>query len=121
MNAYPRLNDETRRQARLTMVKVRTAIEQGDKPWSELQQHLAIHLIRFLAYGTTSKQLVRKITHVITDEHVSFPETDGQFAIMGCKETDQYVGLWPWQQLLIERSFQEACQSTDAPVSSSAS
>lgn len=113
MSASSPMNDENRRRANLMTIKVREAVANSDRPWTELEQLRAIHLIRFLVWGTPSKLLVRKIRHVISEEHSYADTADGDVVRISYVETDQYVGLQFEQQKLIERTFQEVCERAD--------
>ena len=111
MKAGYKVTAETRRRALLTTQKVRQAIADSVTPWSESEQRIAVALIKFLTTGEPSKLLVRRITHVITNDRPRAQLLNGDIVMVSWVELDAYVGLRPEQQELIERAYAEACDS----------
>lgn len=105
------------RRAILTTQKVRDAINRSSDPWSESEQCIAVELIKHLSGGAPSRLLIRKIMHVVIDT-VRPVKLHGEVVYVSWVELDQYVGLRPEQQRLIERSFREACEQANALVDS---
>jgi hypothetical protein len=106
---------ENYRRAVLTTQKVRAAINRSSAPWSESEQRIAVELIKYLSGGTPSRLLVHKIMHVVNDT-VRPVELHGDVVYVSWIELDQYVGLRPEQQRLIERSFRESCEQTSTLI-----
>ncbi len=102
MDISPKQADVQHRLATLTSTKVRSAND-GPHSWSESERRIAVELIKKLVYGRPSKLLVARIRH----DFIGMTDADGDRMIERV-ELDQYVGLRPAQQELIERSYMEA-------------
>lgn len=112
MRISPQQADAQHRIATLTSTKVRSAHD-GPYSWSESERRIAVELIKKLVYGRPSKLLVPRIRH----DFLGVKDTDGD-KIFERVELDQYVGLRPRQQELIEHSYMEAYEQVLSSVTS---